>query len=99
MKFAERNGRVDFEPWSIRQLAFYHQFDYDNKTSTYVLLVGMPPPSSIAAQRMAELFKSDSMASKMPCWTDPSAMLLQSYLGNWRDYIEFYEGRLENLAS
>ena len=103
MKYAELHndkGRRGLEPWSLRQLAFYHQYDMQTKQSAYVLITPVPPSKSIALDKLTGFFESlETVSEFQQDWLNPNELLLQAYLGNWRDYMYDHESRLDHLVS
>ena len=95
MKYAELNGR-NLEPWSLRQLAFYHQVDTQTNNSVLVLLLPGPPSKSIVFERIRDALKGTVSLTNFPeIYLRLNGAILNSYLYNWGDYMCYYESQLQ----
>ena len=97
MKFAEHQGRIDYEPWSIRQYALFHVFDSTRQQSVYILISSTPRSQvETHALEWMRALATVRHARRHPLW--PNEILWQCYLDNWRPYMTFYEEALQNLV-
>lgn len=95
VKYAELNGR-NSEPWSLRQLGVYHQWDVETSKSVLVLLL----PGSPFESRLVEQIRRDLSATNgfSEVFHGVNEAVLSSCLCNWTDYMCFYETNLQQLV-
>ena len=98
MKYAEYNGREDQDPWSIRQSAVYQQYNSLTGSSVYILLSPYPRSvveeqyiMAVAAAQQGTAFEASRLRF--------GSVLMDAYLHNWREYLSFYEQRIDALVS
>ena len=98
MKYAEYQGRTDYEPWSVRQCALYHRYNVSQKNSVYVLISPVPQ-SQIEADVLEWIKTSQSAVYSHQDHLRVNQVLWTSYLDNWKPYMNFYEEKLQSLVS
>ncbi|KAF2168536.1 hypothetical protein M409DRAFT_21286 [Zasmidium cellare ATCC 36951] len=97
IKYPEENLRVGEEPWSIRQMAIYHQVRLQDRRSTIIMLT--PCPTTVARTRLTHWVKTGQLpTASMGNVFEPSRILLTCYLDNWRSYMKYYESKTEQLS-
>lgn len=97
MKYAQYNGREDLDPWSIRQSALYHQYHRDTGRSIYVLI--SPCARSPAETEYIRLLReAERQGSVSSLHLGLHQVLLNDHIAGWRDYMNFYDKRIESLV-
>ncbi|KAH0613689.1 uncharacterized protein H6S33_005575 [Morchella sextelata] len=104
IKFAEEHGRKEKEdeppkdPWSIRQTCIYQKFEYEKKSSTWIMV----QPSDKATTRLNEVFKAraeeyieDTVHNPM----DIHLVFLSGAAENWRWYYNYLENKLYDMTT
>ena len=100
LKFVELNGRhAPYEPWSLRQLGCYHQYNLLCNESVYVLVVPTVPSRSVAVSRCKKWFGSITNATDLPHQSARfGELLFHTYMDSWREWMYYYESYLDNLV-
>ena len=106
LRFVERyKGDPDW-PWSIRQSAIFHSFDVENGRTVWIIIKG----NLSIRNRIAEAVKSDNTIEKrnIRSYKSVSASFTSSInvhsnlcdmaTENWRWYINFLEGKFQDLT-
>ena len=90
LRHFQLHGRELDDPWSCRHSAIYHQFHYETKRSTWIII---QPPA--LAEDIVE-----TMDSRFP--SHPLGLHL-IYVGplvaSWRHYLDYLAGRLKDSVS
>jgi hypothetical protein len=96
-KYPEETCRKNDEPWSIRQMALYHQVRLRDQRSTFVLITAYP--TSVAKDRLVKWLKDLPSIAQMreQCLT-VNQMLLPWHMRDWRGYMRHYESEIERLV-
>lgn len=103
LRSAEKSAAQEEWPWSIRQSSFYHSFDMETGRSIWMIVKGdqsvkrrvMSATKSNTAPELA-FFSSEERAF---CETLDTHMIFCDWSGeNWRWYINFLEGALQDTT-
>jgi hypothetical protein len=98
LRYPEETFRDRDEPWSIRQMALYHQIRISDRCSTFVLITAYP--NSVAKHRLTKWLMG--MCSKVQIRDqslDINRVLLACHIRDWRAYMRHYESEIERLVS
>jgi hypothetical protein len=98
LRFPEETLRDHDEPWSIRQMALYHQIRASDQRSTFVLITAYP--NSVAKDRLIKWLTG--MISKVQIQDrclEVNRVLLQCHVKDWPAYMRHYESEVERLVS
>lgn len=88
VKHVEKHEREEqSDPWSIRQMGVY--YSQNDTSSTFVVF----NPSKRFQERLKNATNGGDVAS-----SDLQVLLLSSATRNWRQYLDFIEGRLDNVV-
>lgn len=93
LRYVEKHGRDLVNPWSVRHMAVYHQFDAEKKSSKWIFL----HPSAAVRQQL------EKVVSEVAC-PGPAdrrflhLMFLWSTEKNWRDYVNYFENEFKALV-
>jgi hypothetical protein len=98
LKYPEHNGRTDGpEPWSLRQMGVYQQYNYDKKQTTWILLHSHA--ESVAWQMLKRLTCGDMQSTcphhRLSVIHDA---ILSSYIGNWKPFLLYYEEQVSKMV-
>jgi hypothetical protein len=97
LRYVERNGRNQGNPWSLRQTGVYHSYDRKSQKSIWIIL----QPSTFVLENIEHFVRSltqDDFLSR-GAYILLHCFILSSMEKNWRDYIEDLQARLNNLVS
>lgn len=86
------------DPWSIRQLGVYHQFDAVTNRSIAIVLCPRSSSSVIDAVKQSLA----TWAEKVDNLQNPKTMhriLLDHSLRGWLEYMRFYESKIDQHVS
>lgn len=98
LRYAEENNRKGSEPWSIRQCALYHQLRLSNHRSIYILI--SPYQRTEAEEMLVRWMQGLSTTDKYEHQLmRPAAMLLDSHVSRWRQYMKHYEREITKMVS
>ncbi|KAF2191006.1 hypothetical protein K469DRAFT_696760 [Zopfia rhizophila CBS 207.26] len=99
MSVEESRDQIDL-PWSIRQTAVYHSFDFETRKSVWITVKG----NEVIKERISDATKS-SRASRFGSSNDAFSASLAIHLllcdlsgENWRWYIKDLENALQDLT-
>lgn len=93
VRYVENHGWDLENPWSVRHMAVYHQFDAEKKSSNWILL----HPSAAVRQQL------EKVVSEVAC-AGPAdrrflhLIFLWSTEKNWRDYVNYLENEFKALV-
>lgn len=95
IRFVELNGRNSGDPWSLRQIGVYEKFNFQSRSSKWILL----QPSPAALQALEDGLRSrehdlHSFTNLMSLHT----RLLFTSSRQWPDYIDYLRAQLERLV-
>jgi hypothetical protein len=89
IRYFEQHGRDLSDPWSCRQSAIFHKYDFHSSRSTW-LIVHMP---HLLRQ---SLEKSQNTASSHPLYFH--IRFIRSAIFRWRDYLSWRAAELKVLV-
>jgi hypothetical protein len=97
LKYPEETHRNHDEPWSIRQMALYHQVRLRDQRSTFVLITAYP--TSVAKDRLIKWLNDSTSTLQMreQC-LEVNQILLPWHIRDWRGYMRHYESEIERLV-
>lgn len=94
LRYVEKHGRDLKSPWSVRQMAVYHQFDAEKKSSKWILL----NPSAVICQKLQKVISV--VACRGPADRRfLHLMFLCMAEKNWREYVNFLEKEYRAMVS
>jgi hypothetical protein len=98
MRFPEQTLRDHDEPWSLRQMALYHQIRSSDQRSTFVLITAYP--NSVAKDHLIKwLTETISKVQMRDRCLEVNRVLLLCHVKDWRSYMRHYESEIERLVS
>ena len=98
LRFPEETLRDHDEPWSLRQMALYHQIRTSDQRSTFVLITAYP--NSVAKDRLIKwLTDMISKSQIQDRCLEVNRVLLEYHTKDWRAYMRHYESEIERLVS
>lgn len=86
------------DPWSVRQTAVYHRLEKATGQAIWIFM--HPKAKSVAHKQILDHITSQKDRESNE--QDPMfihSLLWASYVGNWRDYMEHYEGDILKIVS
>lgn len=87
LKYIDLNGRPGTDPWSIRQMAIYQNFNISNAHSDNLLIRS----SDQVQKRISDLVHSKSINTLPTHWTNMHSVYLGTLNHNWGVYISWID--------
>lgn len=97
LRFAEKD---DSGLWKIRQLGVYHKYDKTLDSHLWILLQSHPPEKDSLSKRLDIQFESQpGRTSFNSCPFMLHDLILETYLPQWRSYLNFLGDTYADLVS
>lgn len=85
-------------PWAIRQTGIYHRYVPRGPGSLWIFL--HPRPNSTLYKRLEDaVIAWEQTGHARKCWEDAHILVLSSYFGDWRWYLQSLSAEAERIVS
>ncbi|CAF9914376.1 MAG: hypothetical protein HETSPECPRED_001965 [Heterodermia speciosa] len=93
--YVERNNRNRGDPWSLRQMGLYQQFDFSSDRTMWLIL--QPPGTILDATR--QIWNENETGSRAPQrWIVQTHLLYMSLMvRNWQEYLDYLQSDLASF--
>ena len=96
VRYIDRNGRKDEDPWSLRQIGVYERYNVEKQSSVWFLL----QPSAHVCQRLKDCLQMKP--SSTSALTDQTlllhALIQFTASRHWMDYVDDLRLQIEKLV-
>jgi hypothetical protein len=93
LKYIDLNGRSETDPWSIRQMAVYQNFNTSTSHSNNLLIRS----SDQIQKRISHLVHSKSSEALLTHWTNMHSIYLGTLSHNWGSYISWIDTLISKI--
>ena len=96
IRYIDRNGRQDEDPWSLRQIGVYERYSFEKQSSVWFLL----QPSAHVCQRLKDdlQMKSSSTSASTDQTLLLHALIQFTASRHWMDYVDDLRLQIEKLV-